>query len=268
MARERLTVAGLAQVLGRLLRVDMGVLAGAANLPWANVDAWLRGNKGALRVLSIASLMRLLGLDLVDGKWRLDEGRVHFWRVRVGAHGRVDDVLADIAVLSNLLAGCAITRVVPPKRSPQWTLRRYDYYMLSTAQCRVVVVVDRPVWRRVGVTPDIVRGALWRDDNRHHTMRIPSEHWERLLLSDMTTGEFDQAFTLSANAMRWPDLALAARQYNLTPEHLLQWIRERHGEAGDAARAGDTDVEVPAGARGVLLLGSARGRTDWRRTGT
>ncbi len=262
MSNSKITVSGLALLLAKMQGVDIDVLARAANLPHKNVQAWLGGNRSCLRVNSIVTLMALLGLRLDAGVWRLDADRVHFWHLNLGAFTSADRVLGSLTLLSKMLGGAAITRIRPPKgeRPSLWST---DYFMLGGDACRVVVSVKRPSFRKVRVSPDVVKGGRWRDDNKHHTMLIPETHWAHVCRRDMTPKEFDLAFNASLSAMAWNDLGLAARQYNLTPEDLLEWIRERHEPADQAARSANAnaEVDVPAGSR-VILLGQER------RTGT
>lgn len=264
MSKSKITVSGLALLLAKMQGVDIDVLARAANLPHENVLAWLEGNRSCLRVNSIVTLMALLGLRLDAGVWKLDAERVHFWHLEVGAFTNAEQALASLTVLSKMLTGSAITRIRPPKgeRSGFW---KTDYYMLGGEACRVVVSVRRPGFRSARVSPDVVKGAHWRDDSKHHTMLIPETHWAHVRRRDMTPKEFDLAFNASLGAMAWGDLGLAARQYNLTPEDLLEWIRERHEPVDQATRNANAnaEVDVPPGTRAtVILLG-----TD-RRTGT
>lgn len=268
MSKPKISVAGLAMMLAQLQGVDINVLARAANLPRENVQSWIAGNRSGLRVQSIVHLMGMLGLRMDAGVWSLDPGRVHFWHLTMGVTANADAVLTPLMLLSKMLAGTAITQILPPKRG-RGGMWRTDYYMIGGPECRVVVSIKRPAIRRLRVTPEVVKGALWRDDNKHHTMLIPSTHWGHVVARDMTPKEFDQAFNESLGAMAWGDLSMAARQYNLTPEDLMSWIRDRF-EGGDAgvrsAATADTEVDVPARARGsVILLGHTGGE---RRTGT
>lgn len=265
MSQSKITVAGLALLLSTLQGVDIPLVARTANLPLENVKAWLDGNRSALRVHSIVSLMALLGLRLDAGVWRLDGARVHFWHLDIGAFSNAERELGSLTTLSKLLNGSAITQIQPPKRARRG-LWETDYYMLGGEVCRVVVSVRHLRFRKPRLSPEIIKGALWRDDNKHHTMLIPATHWAHVLKRDMTTKEFDLAFNESLGAMAWNDLGLAARQYNLTPEDLLGWIRDRHEPADHASRSADVtaDVDVPSGGRRVIQLGH---QLD-RRTGT
>lgn len=261
MSQSKITVAGLALLLSTLQGVDIPLVARTANLPLENVKAWLDGNRSALRVQSLVSLMALLGLRLDAGVWQLDGGRVHFWHLEIGAFSNAERVLASLTTLSKLLNGAAITQLQPPKRGVRG-LWETDYYMLGGGPCRVVVSIRRLCFRRPRLSPEVIKGALWRDDNKHHMMPIPATHWAHVLKRDMTTKEFDLAFNASLGAMAWNDLGLAARQYNLTPEDLLDWIRERHEPADHASRSADVtaDVDVPYGSRRVIQLGHQQDR--------
>ncbi|MDQ1090698.1 hypothetical protein QE400_000111 [Xanthomonas sacchari] len=265
MSKTKISVSGLAHLLAQLLGYDIYTLSRAANIPRANVASWLGGNVRGLRVNTIVELMGMLGLRLEVGAWRLDPERVHFWRVKVGAFTKADEALAAVELLSRLLgADSALTQVLPPNGGRVGgRLSRTDYYMIGGAGCRVVVSVAQPFYRKVRVTPDVAKGAVWRDDNRHHTMPIPASHWRQLIARDMTVKEFDQAFEQSTGAMDWSDLALAARQFNLTPEDLLSWVRERY-EPETVSQAAADDVEVDS-SRNVILLGRDPAP---RRTGT
>ncbi|KGE50396.1 hypothetical protein [Xanthomonas axonopodis] len=255
MSKTKISVSGLAHLLAQLLGYDIYTLSRAANIPRANVASWLGGNIRGLRVNTIVELMGMLGLRLDAGAWRLDSQRVHFWRVKLGAFTKVEDALAAVELLSRLLgANSAITQVHPPKAvRGRSGLARTDQYMIGGGRCRVVVSVTQPFFRKVRVTPDVAKGTMWRDDNRHHTMQIQASHWRQVLARDMTVKEFDQAFEQSMGAMDWGDLALAARQFNLTPEDLLGWVRERY-EPDMGSQAAADDIEV-AGSQNVILLG-------------
>lgn len=256
MSQSKITLSGLAALLAKVQGVDILDLARASNLPLENVNSWLAGNRSCLRLASIMHLMGLLGLRFDAGGWRLASERVHFWHLELGAFANAETALAPLTLLSKMLSGSAITQIQPPRKAFRGVWRT-DYYMIGGAQCRVVVSIKRPVFRQGRVTPDVIKGALWRDDNRHHTMLIPTTHWAHVLRRDLTPKEFDLAFNESLGAMGWTDLGLAARQYNLTPEDLLAWIRERHEPADHAARSAGAhaDVEVPSGVRRVIALG-------------
>lgn len=264
---NKISVAALTALLAQMQGVDIMVLARAANLPRENVQSWLAGNKSSLRLQSIVKLTALLGLRIVEGNFRLEPERVHFWALDVKAFGNSEAALAPLMALSKLLQGSAITQILPPGKAKSG-LTRTDYYMIGGQDSRVVVAVRRPSFRKARISPEVVKGALWRDDNKHHTMLIPRTHWEHVVAGDLTTKEFDQAFNESMGAMSWEDLPLAARQYNLTPEDLMNWIRERHEPNSPNRAAADADMEVPAGMRrgGVIQLGHAP--HGFKRTGT
>lgn len=255
MSKTKISVSGLAHLLAKLLGYDIYTLSRAANIPRANVASWLGGNIRGLRVNTIVELMGMLGLRLDAGAWRLDPDRVHFWRIQLGAFTKADEALAAVELLSRLLgANSAVTQVLPPKGvRVGGGLSRTDYYMIGGEDCRVAISVTQPFFRKVRITPEVAKGAVWRDDNRHHTMSIPASHWRQLVARDMTVKEFDQAFEQSTGAMDWGDLALAARQFNLTPEDLLSWVRDRYEpDVGSQAAAEDVDV---GSSPNVILLG-------------
>lgn len=159
MSKTKISVSGLAHLLAQLLGYDILALSGR-EYPTRQRSLLAGGNIRGLRVNTIVELMGMLGLRLDAGAWRLDSQRVHFWRVKLGAFTKVEDALAAVELLSRLLgANSAITQVHPPKAvRGRSGLARTDQYMIGGGQCRVVVSVTQPFFRKVRVTPDVAKG--------------------------------------------------------------------------------------------------------------
>lgn len=258
---KNVSAAQIALLLSKLSGAEVSEIVRALAIPRANFDAWLAGNRSALRLQSVAQLMSMLGLRLADGKWSLDSTRVHFWHLTVPVMGSIDDALAPLMCLSKWLEGTSITRVEDGQRLRAWSPRRNEVWLLGSPKVRLVVTVRRPAHRSVRVTPDVVRGALWRDDTRSHTIRIEPRVMAQLRSRDLTAAEFDRVFNGdgSDRVMSAADLALAIRQYNLTPDDVMAWVRERYEPADARSPAEDLDASGEVIARGVRMVRRAAG---------
>lgn len=262
MTEKRISAPMLAQLLANLLGYDLMGLARAANIPRENVLAWLGGRTTAFKTQTLAKLLSLLGIIIDEGRLRLQPDRVHFWKLRIAATQKPEDALAPLALLSKLLEGSAITQVTGPTRRAS-LLRVSDYWMLGGERVRVVVEIERSRLRKARVTPDLIRGAVWRDDNRTHSIAIPSSSWRQVIERDMTAREFDDVFNNAVSTISWNDVALSARQHNLTAKDLCDWIDERFERDASRRGAAAEGIEVPASVKRVIPL-----PYDARRTGT
>lgn len=225
---KRLKANELVIMLSGLLNFDVTLMARVANVPKRNLFSWLfAGKKDNLRLQSIASLLTLLGLKIENGI-RLDEKRVHFWQVKDGLFSDGKSAYSTLSKLSKLMPGCMITKVVPAKKKLfTWT----DYFLVSGSNVRVVVIVNRSIFKRSKISPEVIKGACWRDDNDHHTITANARLWANMVERDLTTYEFDRIFGQVEETVSWTDLSLMAREFGITPQHMSEWIMERFGEA-------------------------------------
>jgi len=245
MTERRISAPVLAQLLAKLLGYDLMALAHAANIPRENVIAWLGGKTTAFKTQTLAKLLSLLGVVIDEGRLRLQADRVHFWKLRIAATQKPEDALAPLALLSKLLEGSAITQVTGPA-ARRGLLRVSEFWMLGGDRVRVVVEIERNRLRKARVTPDLIRGAVWRDDNRTHSMAISASSWKQVLERDMTAREFDDVFNNAVSTVSWGDVALSARQHNLTAKDLCDWIDEKFERDASRRAAAAQGIEVPA----------------------
>jgi len=251
----RLKANELVLLLAGLLNLDVEMMARVGNLPVRNLKSWLAGKKENLRPQSVISLMNLLGLKVENGI-RLHSDRVHYWHIDDGMFKRTAAAYEPLTKLSKLLAGCSITAVAPPK--PSLADKRRCYYLLSSPEVRVVVCVSKSPFKRGRVSPDVIKGAVWRDDNERHSIPTTARLWTNLVEKDLTVFEFEHMFTRAEETVSWADVALMAREFGVTAENVADWIAERFGDVvQSAAREGEEEgMDIEGG--GKLLFFRAR----------
>lgn len=250
-AAKRLKANELVIMLSGLLNFDVTLMARVANVPKRNLFSWLfAGKKDNLRLQSIASLLTLLGLKLEDGI-RLDDKRVHFWQINDGLFAGGKSAYDTISRLSKLMPGCLITRVAPAKKR---LIPRPDYYLISGANVRVVVIVNKSIFKRAKLSPEVIKGACWRDDNEHHTITTNARLWANLVEKDLTTYEFDRIFGQIEETVSWTDVSLMAREFGIMPQHISEWIMERFGDAGNGAEEDEQGIDIDGGGRLLELV--------------
>lgn len=237
------TARDLALLLAKLSGSNLAGLCRALNIPPANWAAWMDGSSQALRMTDVLKLMAMLGLDLRSGKFWLSSSRVHFWTLNVPAIGSMDDALSPLTLLSPWLSDCAITRVAEAKGRRTFLPRTVDTWFIGTTEAALaagkepvslVVRVVRPAFRSAEVTPDVIRGACWLYDDKKHALEVPASVARQVEASDLTVAEFKRIF-VGANADRassWDDVALAARQFNVSPDDLIAMIRRDFDSPG------------------------------------
>lgn len=238
-------------LFAQLLRIDVATIANiVGNIPRANLAAWLAGTRENLRHESVLRLLELIGLRPATGL-KLDPNRVHNWYVRDGLFASSEKAYAPLRAISKLAEGCAITRVEPPQRGA-WARRTRLIYLLSGPDTRIVLHVHKSVFKRSRVGPELLIGAMWRDMGSvsgsvaDHTIDTTEAKWALLEGCDVAPFEFDQIFEQKEPKLGWPDVALLAREYAVTPDHVQRMI-QRYGEAGNAvARRQGGDSRDPA----------------------
>jgi len=238
---KRLKANELVTMLAELLNLDVNLLARVANVPKRNLETWLSGKKDNLRLQSVMSLLAILGFNLDDGI-KLDDKRVHFWRVNDGLFSNSKSVYQSLSKLSKLMAGCMITKVVPAKKR---LFSGAEYFMISGDNVRVVIIVNKGLFKKARINPDVIKGAVWRDDNEHHSITTNARLFASMAEKDLTTHEFDRIFQKIEETVTWADLSLIAREFGSTPQQISEWIMERFGEvaASDSDDRGGIDID-------------------------
>lgn len=261
-ATKRLKANELVMLLSGLLNFDVDLMARVCNVPAQNLRSWLSGKKDNLRAQSVISLMRQLGL-VVDNGIRLDSTRVHFWSIHDGAFGSSKAAYGALTALSKLLANCSITAVQPPNAS--WMEKRTNaYYLISGQGVRVVVNVTKGMFKKLRISPEIVKGASWRDDSETHTIMTSAQRWANLVDKDLTSYEFDAIYNQVEETVSWSDVSLMAREFGVTPADAAQWIADTHG--GSAQRSAPEDdsngMDLEGGGRLLFFVANndAQGR--------
>lgn len=227
-------------LFAQLLRIDVATVANiAGNIPRANLAAWLAGTRENLRHESVLRLLELIGLRPATGL-KLDAGRVHNWYVQDSQFSSSAKAYAPLRAISKLMEGCAITRVEPPKRSA-WATRTRMIYLLSGPDTRIVLHLRKSIFKRSRIGPELLIGAIWRDMGSvsgsvaDHVIDTTPAKWKLLESCDVAPFEFDQIFNQNESRLAWPDVALLAREYAVTPDHVHSMIKS-YGQAGDTPK--------------------------------
>lgn len=228
----------LVGLLCRLMRMDKVTVARVAGVPRKNMQAWIAGKRQALRLSSIAAILHTVGIRIDALRTVLDAKRVHFWEVRVPALGRAQPALAPVTALSRLFKSGFITEVHPLRRRRLRDRFFRRYFLIAgngpTDQpCKVVVTLHTYPWRNVRVTPEVVKGAVWRDDNDHHCMAVDVEAWQAITTQDMTVREFDLAFEDASKKFHWQDVILMAREFGVVAEEVAEHIMDSQKDKVD-----------------------------------
>ena len=217
-------------LFAQLLRIDVTAFANiAGNIPRANLAAWLEGTRENLRYESVLRLLELIGLRAGTGL-KLDSARVHSWYVRDGLFNNSERAYGPLRAISKLMAGCAITRVEPAGRSA-WARKTRPVYLLSGPDTRIVLHLHKSIFKRSRITPELLIGATWRDTASvkgsaiDHVIWTTPAKWKLLQSRDVAPFEFDQIFDQREPKVGWTDVALAAREYAVTPDHVIDMIQ-------------------------------------------
>jgi hypothetical protein len=249
----------LVLLLAQLLELDVELMARVGNVPVGNLRTWLAGKKENLRPRSVINLMSMLGLSVTDGV-RLDPSRVHYWNLHDGLFASRKKVTQPLTALSRLMTNCQITAVRAPSVKSGKQGKKRTYYLVSGKGVRVVVCVHHRqlIRRNLALGPEIIKGAVWRDDNDHHIIGCSDRLWSHLADRDLTTFEFDQMFTMADDSVSWNDVSLMAREIGLSAADVAEWIarKSEDQESGhnDVTSRGDEDAGFDLDGSGKLLL--------------
>jgi len=254
---KRLKASELVMLVAGLLNLDVEFMARVGNLPVRNLRSWLAGKKENLRPQNIINLLTLLGLK-VDKSISLDPERVHFWTIHDRTFGSSKKAYRALNALSKLMAGSMITEVVPQKRD-RAMFRRHSHYLVMGEGVRVVITVHRGLFKRARVSPEVIKGAAWRDDNDHHAITTHKGLWTHLVERDLTTHEFDRMFHQKEAGTGWGDVSLMAREFGVTPGDVSAWMIATYGGAthevpGEEEESG---IDIDGGGQLFLLVGGA-----------
>jgi hypothetical protein len=248
-ATNRLKANELVMMLAGMLRLDVDFLARVANVPKRNLLSWLIGKRNSLRTQSVISLFAPLGLKLEKGI-RLDDRCVHFWHVNDSLFAG-KSAYNSLSRLSRLLSGCMITRVSPAKKR---VFSGRDYFLVWGDGVRLVIIVNKSLFKTPKVSPEVIKGACWRDDNDHHSITTNDRLWTNLVEKDLTIHEFDQIFQQVEETVTWSDLSLIAREFGVTPQRLSEWVMEHYGETAAAEPdSEDRGIDIDGGGRLLAL---------------
>lgn len=247
----------IVKLFASLQKIDLATIANVVgNMPRANVLAWLSGKKDNLRQDSVVRLLDMIGLKIGNGVY-LDPSRVHMWEINDNAFRSAKTAYRPLTVMSRLLKDCAITRVEPPKRS--WIAQQTcQVYLVSGRGIKVVIKVAKAPFKASRISPEWLVGTLWRDPvdmtapGIPHSIVTTAEKWQMLMDRDLAPFEFDQIFEQMEPKLNWKDVAMAAREYAVTPDMIYEKILREHGP-GPAKSHGDEENSMPL-ADGIILL--------------
>lgn len=247
----------LVMLLAGLLNLDVEMLARVGNVPVRNLKSWLAGKKENLRPQSVINLMGLMGLTVGGSGIRLDDTRVHYWNLSDGMFTRSKSAYQALTSLSKLIVGCHITRVLPQKTS--FADKRHVFYFVSGVGVRLVICVSKSFWKKAHITPEVIKGASWRDDNDHHSIRANARLWNHLVERDLTTFEFDQIFNQVAEVVTWADVSLMAREFGVTAADVSGWISDRFGDQTNSRTEDDSaGMDLEGGGKLLFFVGNKR----------
>lgn len=247
-----------------LKRIDLTTIATVVEgLPRANLQAWLRGRQENLRASSVVRLLDLVGLKVKRGGGvLLDDTRVHLWDVADGLLARSSAAYRPVIAVSRLLRNCAITRVEPPKRGVM-AKKSVHVYLVSGPGVRVVIRLSKSPFKRSRITPEWLRGTMWRDGlddmpSSDHVVGVTAEKWRMLMNRDLECFEFDQMFDQNEPRLTWGDVSLLAREYAVTPDRVRDMILAESGhgvasETADADQAEDNEIQVRDYGTGTVI---------------
>lgn len=256
---KKLKANELVMLVAGLLRLDVEFMARVGNLPVRNLRSWLAGKKENLRLQSVVGLLSLLGLSAGSNGIHLDGKRVHFWYINDGMFTKTKAAYQTLTALSRLLANCMITKVVPHKQSLADKLFRAYYLVSDGSNVRVVICVNKGMFKRARISPDVIKGASWLEDNEHHTITTSNVFWNHVREHDLTTHEFDRMFYRTEENVSWGDVALMAREFGVTPADVAKFVMESKVETQtETVDVGDSGgIDIDGG--GPMLLMIANG---------
>ncbi len=240
----------LVQVVSGLVRMPPELLAQIANVPVKNLDTWLQGKQQNLLSTSIRAVLRAIGIEIGAEGAYLSADRVHYWHLDDRMfRQRKGSAYRQLTLISKMLADCQITEVLMDGTSAPRSGCRY--FMLSKrdgSPVRLVIRVNVGLFRKPQVTPDVVRGAMWRDESDEHVVPVCDPvFWSRVVSRDLTIHEFDWIFSGSYDSTSWADVGLAAREAGVRPHDLMGYIHQKAEFARKSAHA-------PANRNGVMVL--------------
>lgn len=251
----------IVRLFAQLLRIDVATIANiVGNIPRANLAAWLAGTRENLRHESVLRLLELIGLRPGTGL-KLDSTRVHNWHVLDGVFTSSEKAYSPLRAISKLVNHCAITRVEPPGRSA-WKRRTHQVYLLSGPDTRIVLHLRKSIFKTSRIGPELLIGALWRDEGSvtggedDHVIQTTFAKWKLLESRDVAPFEFDQIFEQNEPKLGWQDVALLAREYEVTPDHVHQMIQS-YGQAGARTQAPVGGSEAGTSANELQLADAA-----------
>ncbi|MEL7595396.1 hypothetical protein AADX40_15485 [Aeromonas veronii] len=248
---EPLKAHELVQVVAGLVRMPTELLAQIANVPANNLATWLQGKKQNLLSTSIRAVLRSIGIEIGAEGAYLSADRVHYWHLddRMFGQRKGLSVYRQLTLISKMLTDCQITEVLMDgTKAPR---RGCRYFMLSKrdgSPVRLVIRVNVGMWRKPQITPDVIRGAMWRDESDEHVVHvIDPVFWSRVVTRDLTIHEFDWIFTGSYDSTSWADVGLAAREAGVRPHDLMGYIHQK----AEFARKSNC---APSNTNGVMVL--------------
>lgn len=236
----------LVGLLSRMTNMDMQAAAQVAGVPKKNLMAWFAGKRQALRLRSIVAILHTVGIRIESLRTVLDPERVHFWTIRLPRVGTGREALATLTAVSKLMPQGVITEVRPSPKHWQLHQRLFRrYFMISSRDAvggrfQVVVCLRTHPLRKARVTPEVIKGAVWRDDNEHHCLTVPQTAWHAVTARDMTVEEFARIFEGVVDKFNWGDVGLMAREFGLTAEDVAEWMIK----AANESETSDTPTEA------------------------
>ncbi|MBC8737266.1 helix-turn-helix transcriptional regulator [Paraburkholderia sp. UCT31] len=212
--------------LRRLRGASRSELAKAAGVAAQNLNAWLNENEegdGYVARKNQYEVMRALG---IEGD-QLRPSVVHHWRVNESYFGGAQ-AYRDLHIMLKVFGPAALISF-QRRTEPLFSLSGTQVFGLRFADARVVLTVTLPYLKPVSLDPNRfdANDLVWAFEGEDPVALIDDHEYNQLLTADITPAEFDDYATGKGDTVKWAKIHLIAREYNVGPDEVHDWITSR-----------------------------------------
>lgn len=224
------------EALMRLRGFNRQSLAQIAGVRLENLNAWMDANDGSDLYVSRHNQGEILHVLGVTGEG-LRSDCVHHWKIEERYFSR--EAYEDLQIMLHAF-GEALAVVFQRTHEPAISFSKKQVFGIRFAEACVVLEVKTPYLKSVYFDPENFEGLRWAFDE--FVALLEDKELDRLVGADITPAEFDDFATGKVESEKWSKLHLIAREYNISPDEVEDWMvsKAKAAEKGAALAQQET----------------------------
>lgn len=213
-------------------------LAQIAGVRLENLNAWMDANDGSNMYVSPQNQTEILHALGITGEG-LRTDCVHHWRIEERYFS--NEAYQNLQIMFHAF-GQAYAVVFQRNHEPALSFSKRQVFGVRFADACVVLEVTAPYLKSIYFDPENFEGLEWAFED--YVALLDNSEIERLVGADMTPAEFDDFATGKVESEKWSKLHLIAREYNISPDDVEDWMITKAKAAQSGATASKQEGQI------------------------